>query len=76
METHKDIYYRPEWTCGRYNAAHEVAIYYNLLDGMSYFFESYSALVVSKLLEAPRNHPVSISDIANSTSISEESDLN
>lgn len=73
METHKDIYYRPEWTCGRYNAAHEVAIYYNLLDGMSYFFESYSALVVSKLLEAPRNHPVSISDIANSTSISEES---
>ncbi len=72
MTVHKTIFYRPNWTCGRYNAKHEVALYYNLLDGTSYFFESYSALVVSKLLEVPRNHSVSISDIANSTGISEE----
>ena len=33
------IYYRPEWTCGRYNAEHNAALYYNLLEGMCYFLK-------------------------------------
>lgn len=68
-----NIFYRPEWTCGRYNEAHEVAIYYNLLDGMSYFFESYSALVISKLLAIPRNHSISVAEISKTTGILEDS---
>lgn len=63
--------YRPLWTCGRYNEIGEVAIYYNLLDGMSYLFEGYSALVVSSLLDLPRNGSISIKDISLRTGISQ-----
>ena len=44
--TQTNIYYRPIWTCGRYNEKAQAAIYYNLIAGMSYFFESYSAMVI------------------------------
>ena len=64
--------YRPEWTCGRYNAKAKVAIFYNLLEGVSYFFEEYSAVVISKLLEFPRNYTISITDIEKSTGIKKE----
>ena len=46
----KQIYYRPEWTCGRYNEEKKVAIYYNLIEGISYFFEDYSAMVIGAIL--------------------------
>lgn len=67
------IYYRPEWTCGRYNSKHEVAILYNLIEGKSYFFESYSAKVIHCILESGRNGSLRISDIAETTCIAEES---
>ena len=67
------IYYRPEWTCGRYNAEHNAALYYNLLEGMCYFFEDYSALVVSKILYALRNTPISVAGISESTGVAQES---
>ena len=67
------IFYRPEWTCGRYNSNHKAAIYYNLLEGMSFFFEDYSAMVVAQLLATPRNHSVSMAEIAKNTGILEES---
>ena len=67
------IYYRPIWTCGRYNEKHKAAIFYNLLEGMSYFLEDFSALVVSKLLARPQNAPIPVVDIAQSTGISQES---
>lgn len=35
----EQIYYRPVWTCGRFNAKESVAIYYNLIDGMAYFLK-------------------------------------
>lgn len=69
------IFYRPKWTCGRYSAYGKVAIVYNLLEGISYFFEDYSALVVSYILSVPREQIVDISFIANHTGISQESIL-
>ena len=68
-----NIVFRPEWTCGRYNEKGEVAIFYNLLEGMSYLFEDSSALVVSKLLSLPRNGSSSVGAIAQQTGIAEES---
>ena len=47
------VYYRPEWTCGRYNKEFKVAIYYNLIEGMSYFFENDSAEIVGRVLSIP-----------------------
>ena len=40
----RQVIYRPEWTCGRYNPEADTAIMYNLLNGVSSFFESYSAV--------------------------------
>ena len=66
-------YYRPVWTCGRYNEKAQVAIYYNLIAGISYFFESYSAQVVGEILLAGRNGEVSINDISTKLDIAMES---
>ena len=35
----KQQHYRPEWTCGRFNKEKQVALMYNLIEGMSYFFK-------------------------------------
>ena len=69
----KNIYFRPEWTCGRYNAEKHVALMYNLIAGYSYFFESYSADVVGQILIVKRNKEVSVGEVAQSTGIAEES---
>lgn len=66
-------YYRPEWTCGRYNEAAEVALMYNLIEGKSFFFESYSARVIAEILSVGRNGCINIADIASNTGIAEES---
>lgn len=66
-------YYRPEWTCGRYDSEAQIAIMYNLIEGMSYFFEEDSAKVIGALLSIPRNGQLSIQDIVLKTNISEES---
>ena len=66
-------YYRPIWTCGRYNDKAQAAIYYNLIAGMSYFFESYSAMVVGEILSVPRNGEFSIEAIAAKLNIAMES---
>ena len=29
------LYYRPEWTCGRYNKEKQVAIMYNFIEEMN-----------------------------------------
>lgn len=68
-----NIYYRPEWTCGRYNKEAEVAIYYNLIEGMSYFFESDSAEIVGRLLSVPRNECLSIDRLSKETDTAKES---
>ncbi len=68
-------YYRPIWTCGRYNAEKHVALMYNLLAGYSYFFESYSADVIGQVLAVSRNGLVEMKKIAAVTGIAEESIL-
>ena len=71
--TESKIYYRPIWTCGRYNEKAQAAIYYNLIAGMSYFFESYSAMVVGEILSVPRNGEMHLEDIAKRLNIAMES---
>lgn len=65
-------YYRPEWTAGRYNLEHNVAIYYNLIEGISYFFEDDSATVIGYIISLPRNSSFNIDDISNATSLAKE----
>ena len=67
------IYYRPVWTCGRYNEKAQAAIYYNLMAGMSYFFESYSAMVIGEILSVPRNGKMGLDAIAKKLNIAMES---
>lgn len=69
----QQTYYRPEWTCGRYNPQAQVALMYNLIEGKSFFFESYSATVISEILSAGRNGQLNIESIANNTGIATES---
>lgn len=52
-------YYRPLWTCGRYNEGKKVAIMYNLLEGMSYFFEDESAYIIGAILQAGKSNAFS-----------------
>ena len=72
-EMQQDIFYRPEWTCGRYNVEHKVAIMYNLIEGMSYLFEDASALVIGRILDVERNATFSIHTLSQKTGISEAS---
>ena len=67
------VYYRPEWTCGRYNKEFKVAIYYNLIEGMSYFFENDSAEIVGRVLSIPRNNSFSIDVLSEETNTAKES---
>lgn len=71
--TDNNKYYRPVWTCGRYNEKAQVAIYYNLIAGMSYFFESYSAMVIGEILSAPRNGELNLEGISKQLNIALES---
>ena len=66
-------YYRPIWTCGRYNDKAKAAIYYNLIAGMSYFFEDYSAAVIGEILAVPRDSSFSINYISEKLNIAMES---
>ena len=75
MTNSNSAFYRPEWTCGRYNAEKHVAIMYNLLAGFSFLFEQQSADVVGQILNAGRNGSVDITDLARHTGIAEESIL-
>lgn len=67
------IYYRPVWTCGRYNGKAQAAICYNLIAGMSYFLENYSAMVVGEILSVPRNGTIKIQDVSQKLNIAMES---
>lgn len=70
MEEH--IYYRPAWTCGRYNKDKSVAIYYNLIEGFSYFFEEYSAVVIGFILSIKRNNSFTLDEISEKTGFAKE----
>lgn len=67
------LYYRPEWTCGRYHEGAKVALCYNLIEGMSYFFEGDSAEIVGSLLSTERNGSISVDALALGTNTALES---
>lgn len=62
-------FFRPEWTSGRFNPDKKIAIFYNLIEGMSHLFEDESALVISNILKTERNNSFFISTIAKDTGI-------
>ena len=68
----QQLIFRPEWTCGRYNAKADTAIMYNLIEGQSFFFQSYSAQVIREILNVPRNHSLKTEQIAENTGIAIE----
>lgn len=63
------IYYRPQWTCGRYDKRSHTAIMYNLIEGVVYSFIDASADVVGVILSYLRNTPFDIKSIISSTGI-------
>ena len=70
---HTSKFYRPVWTCGRYHEQAQVAIFYNLIAGMSYFFENHSAMVIGEILSAKRNGEIDIQAISTKLNIAMES---
>ena len=64
MVENSTTYYRPEWTCGRYNAEKRAAILYNLIEGMAYYFEDVSAMVIGQILECSRNSVISTDEVS------------
>lgn len=70
MATTDFTFYRPIWTCGRYSAKGNCAIFYNLLSGESYYFEDDSAEVICEILKYPRNGVVNTEEICSVTNTS------
>lgn len=71
--TIKNIYFRPVWTCGRYDESTKSAIMYNLIAGFSFFFEDDSAEVIGLLLSIERGCSFKLQDISSQTNISVDS---
>ena len=67
------LLYRPTWTCGRFNQQNKIAIFYNLIEGYAYSFESYSAEVIGVILRVSKGSSFSVEDISDKTNISIES---
>lgn len=67
------LFYRPVWTCGRYNINSNTALMYNLIEGMTFFFEGFSAKVIEYILKVNRNKSFSLKALSNCTNIAEES---
>lgn len=59
-----EVYFRPPWTCGKYNAEKHVAIVFNLLARMSYFFEAESADVINCVLASERGAKINVNDVS------------
>ncbi len=67
------VYFRPAWNCGRYNEKHHAALMFNLMEGMSYYFEDESADVIGEILKKEKNDRFSINDISAATNICKDS---
>ena len=67
------LYYRPLWTCGRYNKFINKAIVYNLLEGMTHLFEDDSAEVINCILQCQKGAIIPFEAIAEKLDIHEES---
>lgn len=68
-----NTYYRPVWTCGRYDANTKSAIMYNLIAGLSYFFEDSSADLIGAILDVSRGSLIPLKRLSEVTNISLDS---
>lgn len=68
-----NLFYRPEWTCGKYNSEAQTAILYNLIEGSSHFFEGISATVIGQIISYGRNILIPITELSNMLNIELES---
>lgn len=59
-----EIYYRPPWTCGKYNADKHVAIMFNLLEDIDYFFEKEAADVIGYVLATEKGNAISVKNVS------------
>lgn len=50
-----------------------MALYYNLIEGISYFFEDYSALVIGTILSIGRNTSITVEELSKQTDIAIDS---
>ncbi len=66
---HRQHFYRPGWTCGRYNANRHCALMYNLIQGVVNYFDELSADVIGYILSVPRNGEFSIDTIISKTKL-------
>ena len=64
-------FYRPVWTCGRYDIASKSAIMYNLVAGFSFFFEDKSAEVIGSILKCRRGKSFTLRRIVSETNVPE-----
>ena len=64
-----DVYYRPPWTCGKYNADKHVAIMFNLIEGFDYFFEKEAADIIGLILSVGKNGMISASKVSDNMQI-------
>ncbi|MGM9842689.1 MAG: radical SAM/SPASM domain-containing protein [Muribaculaceae bacterium] len=65
----KNQYYRPVWTCGRYDEKTKTALYYNLIEGLVHYFIDESAQVIGIILRAGRNNAFLVEDIVKVTGL-------
>lgn len=65
-------FYKPEWTCGRYNPKRRVALMYNLIVGESFFFEDFSAVIISFILSLPSNSKLEVDNLVKLTNLQKD----
>lgn len=69
----QELYYRPEWTCGRYDRENKAAIMYNLIEGMSFYYEDITAEVIGCILSVERNHSFDLPWLSRKSDVKVES---
>ena len=69
----QELYYRPEWTCGRYDRENKASIMYNLIEGMSFYYEDITAEVIGCILSVERNHSVDLPWLSRKSDVKVES---
>ena len=62
-------YYRPPWICGRHDITSSSAIIYNVIAGVNFFFEEFSATVAGFILNTPKSAPIDIFAISDQTGV-------
>ena len=66
-------FYRPEWTCGKYDKAHNAAILFNLIEGMSFYYEDITDEVIGCVLSVERNVPFTIEWLSKQSDVTVQS---